>query len=372
MHTKIYSANLTAMEPLKEMFNKAFAAHLSTQIKSEYRGFDESSFLKAIQQQLEPLELNQRLRLFTREMKAHLPEPFPKALVILRKTAPKTKQGYTSLIYPDFVALYGQDHFDLSLEALKYFTVFGSSEFAIREFLKLDFKKTMKHMQVWAEDKNEHVRRLSSEGCRPRLPWSFKLDEVIKNPEYTLPLLIKLKEDESLYVRKSVANHLNDISKDHPEKLVAYLKKWDLSHPHTAWIVKRACRTLIKKGDTESLNLFAFEKKPKLSLQNLKLGAKKIRIGDPLHFSFELRSQKNQPQKLAIDYKVHYRKPSGSLFPKVFKLKEVNLLPNQILSLQKKHPFQHFSTRQQHPGKHVIEIQINGVIFASSEFSLVD
>ncbi len=360
------------MEPLKEMFNKTFAAHLSSQIKSVHSGFDEPSFLKAIQKQLVPLELNQRMRLFSMELRAHLPEPFPKALAILRQAAPKTKPGYTSLIYPDFVGLYGKDHFDASLDALKYFTVFGSSEFAIREYLKLDFERTMKFMHACSKDSNEHVRRLSSEGCRPRLPWSFKLDEVINHPEYTLPLLSRLREDKSLYVRKSVANHLNDISKDHPEKLLDHLKKWDLSRPHTSWIVKRACRTLIKKGDAASLNLFEFEKKPKLLIKNLKLKPEKIRIGEDLFFTFDLVSNKSTPQKLAIDYKIHYLKPSGSLLPKVFKLKEVTLKPKQTLSLQKKHPFKQFSTRRQHPGKHLLEIQINGAISASAEFVLVD
>jgi len=360
------------MEPLKEMFNKAFATELSTRLKQVYPKFDEKAFLKAIDSQLKPLELNQRMRLFSTELKMHLPEPFSLALSILKQTAPHTRQGYTRLIYPDFVALYGKDHFEESLKALKYFTVLGSSEFAIREFLKLDFEKSMKFMHSWSQDPNEHVRRLSSEGSRPRLPWSFKLDAVIKQPEYTLPLLNRLKADDSLYVRKSVANHLNDISKDHPEKLLNYLNKWNLSHPHTLWIVKRACRTLIKKGDTRSLNLFEFEKKPKLLLRQLKLEAKTIRIGDDLRFSFELLSEKNSEQKLAIDYKIHYFKPSGQLHPKVFKLKEVNLKANQILHLEKKHSFKHFSTRTQHPGKHLLEIQINGEIFASAQFTLVD
>ncbi|MCU0361041.1 MAG: DNA alkylation repair protein [Bacteroidia bacterium] len=360
------------MEPLKEMFNKRFAEELSAQIKKVYPKFEDKVFVKSIHEQLSPLELNQRMRLFSTQMRAHLPEAFPKALSILKQTATKTKSGYTSLIYPDFVALYGKNHFELALDALKFFTVFGSSEFAIREFLRLDFDKSMGYMHAWSEDSNEHVRRLSSEGSRPRLPWSFKLDQVIQKPEHTLPLLNRLKTDSSLYVRKSVANHLNDISKDHPTKLLNYLKHWDLSHPHTSWIVKRACRTLIKKGDSESLSLFKFEKKPKVILHNFKLHSKKIRIGDDLFFSFDLNSQKSSGQKLAIDYRVHYPKPSGSLLPKVFKLKEVILAAKQSLPITKKHPFKHFSTRRQHPGKHLLEIQINGLVHGSIDFVLVD
>jgi 3-methyladenine DNA glycosylase AlkC len=361
-----------AMEPLKEMFNKRFAEELAVQIKRVYPKFNDKVFVKSIHEQLSPLELNQRMRLFSNQMRANLPEAFPKALSILKQTAANTKSGYTSLIYPDFVALYGKDHFELALDALKFFTVFGSSEFAIREFLRLDFERTMGFMNTWSEDSNEHVRRLASEGSRPRLPWSFKLDKVIQKPEYTLPLLNRLKTDSSLYVRKSVANHLNDISKDHPAKLLIHLSHWDLSHPHTLWIVKRACRTLIKKGDSDSLSLFKFEKKPKLRLRNFKLKSKKIRIGDDLYFSFDLISQKTSTQKLAIDYIIYYLKPSGNLLPKVFKLKEVTLAAQQSLTITKKHPFKHFSTRKQHPGKHLLEIQINGLAYGSIDFYLVD
>lgn len=354
------------------MFSEAYVTHLSAQTKEVYSKFDERAFTNRILEQLSSLELNQRMRLISSELKRFLPESYPQCIRILREVAPKTRPGYTRLVFPDFVSLYGKEHFDDSLDALRFFTVLGSSEFAIREFLKLDFERTMKFMHSCSRDSNEHVRRLSSEGSRPRLPWSFKLEELIKHPEKTFPLLNRLKTDSSLYVRKSVANHLNDISKDHPDKLIAYVEDWDLSHPHTSWIVKRACRTLIKKGNRHSLQLFEFEKKPKLNLLNLKLTPKKIKIGEELIFSFDIISQKSTQQKLAIDYLIHYVKPSGNLSPKVFKLKELSIQPFQKLTLKKKHSFKHFSTRRQHSGKHLLEIQINGVILTSSSFELVD
>jgi len=358
------------MEPLKNMFNPEFIQKLAVKIKSVYPQFDSVNYTKEVLLQLQGLELNQRLRLISSSLRNFLPDSYSKSLTILKKTAPTMQSGYTALIYPDFVGLYGKAELEKSIDALKYFTVFGSSEFAIREFLKHDFQFTLNEMKKWTLNENEHVRRLASEGSRPRLPWSFKLDEVIKKPEHTFPLLDKLKVDPSLYVRKSVANHLNDISKDHPEKLLRYIKGWNGDHPHTLWIMKRACRTLIKKGNKESLHVFNFEKQAKIKISNLKLSPKHLKIGDALQVSFDLTSQKNKTQKLVIDYVVHYLKPSGALLPKVFKLKEISLPAGQSIHVEKKHSFKHFSTRTQYAGKHLLEIQINGISMAKSPFYL--
>ena len=157
---------------------------------------------------------------------------------------------------PDFVGLYGLDHSEESLEALKYLTVYSSSEFAVREFLIRDRKRTLAAMKRWSTDQNHHVRRLSSEGSRPRLPWSFKLTEFIADPSLTKPILVNLRADESLYVRKSVANHLNDISKDHPEWMLDLVSSWDRADEPTKWIIKRAARTLVKAGHPRVVSVF--------------------------------------------------------------------------------------------------------------------
>jgi 3-methyladenine DNA glycosylase AlkC len=216
------------MEPLKEMFNKAFYERLASALHTADKNFHAEKFVKDTLKNLSDLSLNERMRNTSLVMKKHLPYTYKKCIDIMKKAVVKLPKGYTTLTFPDFVGLYGHDDVEVSLDALAFFTSYGSSEFAIREFLKRDFKKTIKVMEKWADDKNEHVRRLASEGSRPRLPWSFKLDEVIKNPESTRKILEKLKTDESLYVRKSVANHLNDFSKDHPTYMLDLVNKWDL------------------------------------------------------------------------------------------------------------------------------------------------
>lgn len=359
------------MEPLKEMFNKKFYDQLAVGFNNADKNFHPEKFVKQVTKDLESLSLNQRLRNTSVVLKEHLPADYKKSIEIMFKVIPVVKGGYVSLVFPDFVGLYGHRDFDLSMEALKYFTQFGSSEFAVREFLKRDFSKTISVMNKWAEDKNHHVRRLASEGSRPRLPWSFKLDEVIKNPQVTRSILEKLKSDEELYVKKSVANHLNDISKENTDYMLGLINSWDKKNIHTAWIIKHASRTLIKKGNNQSLAIFGFEKNVKAGITNFKLNKSKIKLGEILKFEFDVISEKTKPQKLVIDFVIHYRKKSGDLSPKVFKLKEIELQSKQKLHISKTHRFQDFTTRKHYPGKHIVEIMINGKPFQKKQFDLV-
>lgn len=358
------------MDPLKEMFNKDFYLHFAAGFSSADKNFNIKQFVKDVTADIDGLSLNGRLRNTSIVLKKHLPSDYKKAVEIMFKATPLLKTGYTALVLPDFVALYGKDHFDLSMEALKYFTAFGSSEFAIREFIKADTGKTLAVMNKWAEDKSYHVRRLASEGSRPRLPWSFKLEEIIKNPKLTTGILEKLKADEELYVKKSVANHLNDFSKDNTAYMLQLVKGWDSSNPHTAWIIKHASRTLIKKGDKDSLALFDFEKNVKVRFDKFKLNKSALTLGEELQFEFQLVSEKNTPQKLVIDYAIHYSKSSGELSKKVFKLKEVTLQPKEKINIVKKQLFKDLTTRKHYKGKHIIDIMVNGKVMGSKTFSL--
>ncbi len=358
------------MEPLKEMFNKKFYNELALAFSKADENFGATKFIKEVTKDMEPLSLNERMRKTSHILRKHLPADYKKAIEVLYKVIPTTQRGYTNLVFPDLVGVYGHDNVDLSLEALKYFTQFGSSEFAIREFLKRDFNRTIKVMHVWAKDKNADVRRLASEGSRPRLPWSFKLDEVIKNPKSTQGILEILKTDDELYVRKSVANHLNDHSKDNTDFMLRVLKSWDKSNAHTAWIVKHASRSLIKKGNASSLALFDFEKNPKIKIQNFKILKPKIKLGTNLEFEFDLISEKNIKQKLVVDYIIHYQKKGKELSAKVFKLKELELKAKEKISISKKQMIKDFTTRKHFSGEHLLEIQVNGKVLAKLAFKL--
>jgi 3-methyladenine DNA glycosylase AlkC len=350
------------MEPLKEMFGRMFYMQLADAIKQVYRPFPSDKFMTGVLEPLATLSLNERMRNTSVVMKQYLPADYKASVGILKDVVPMLPRGYTSLTFPDFVSQYGTHDFKTSIEALRYFTRFGSSEFAIRTFLKLDFDRTIRVMYGWSEDENEHVRRLSSEGSRPRLPWSFKLDAVIHNPKVTQPILENLKMDDSLYVRKSVANHLNDISKDSPDYVLRLIKGWDKSHPHTTWIVKRGCRSLFKQGDKKSLQAFNYTKDVQVAVKKFALSPAEVAIGDSIRFGFDLVSNKKAAQRLMVDYRIHYAKKSGALLPKVFKLKDVVLQPGETISILKKQSFQDFTTRKHFPGQHKLEILVNGEV----------
>jgi 3-methyladenine DNA glycosylase AlkC len=356
------------MEPLKEMFGPVYFNKLAGSVKQVYKPFAAEPFLKDVLEPLASLSLNERMRHTSVTLQKHLPQDYPKTIAIMREVIPLLPTGYTALVFPDYVSQFGTHDFKTSLEALHFFTRFGSSEFAIRTFLKLDFDQTIQHLYKWSEDRNEHVRRLSSEGSRPRLPWSFKLDAVIQNPKRTQPILENLKQDESLYVRKSVANHINDFSKDSPDYVLKLVKRWDQSHPHTAWIVKRGCRSLFKQGDKKSLAAFNYTKDVQVAIKNFTLTPQTVKIGGAINFAFELVSKKKSTQKLMVDYRIHYAKKTGALSPKVFKLKELSLKPGESISISKKQSFQDFTTRKHFSGKHRLEILVNGEVVKRVEF----
>lgn len=359
------------MEPLKEMFNEAYYKNLARVFSQVHSPFNTKSFVKSTTADLHTRSLNERMRHTALTLHDHLPDNYQKSLSILKETINFLPNSYTTLVFPEFVSLFGKDHFKESIDALRYFTMFGSSEFAIRTFLKLDLNKTLKIMYKWSEDDNVHVRRLASEGSRPRLPWSFKLEEIIQNPQLTAPILENLKADNELYVRKSVANHLNDQTKDAPDYVVKLIKSWDRSHPHTAWIVKRGCRSLLKQGHKQSMAIFNLSSDVNIMVKDFAMNKRIIKLNEKLQFNFSVVSKKNTSQRLMIDYRIHYYKKSGTQLPKVFKLKEVTLKPKEEASIVKTQRFQDFTTRQLHSGTHRLEILINGKVVKSASFEFV-
>jgi 3-methyladenine DNA glycosylase AlkC len=358
-------------EQLKHMFGPAYYERLSAALAEVLPRFHAKDFVRENLAGIEERELNARMRHTSHVLRRFLPANFPAAVKALREVAARMPTGYTALLYPDFVGQFGLEHADLSLNALEFFTRFGSSEFAVRHFFIRDVAGTLARMQEWAANDCEHVRRLASESSRPRLPWSFRLEAVVRNPSLTRSILDALRADPSLYVRKSVANHLNDISKDHPEYAVKVLNDWDRREAGTAWIAKHASRTLIKKGHAGALALFAFEKNTAVKVEDFRLKPAVLRLGGALEFSFTLRSAKRAPQKLAIDYRIHYAKAGGRSAAKVFKLKEVLLDGAAAIEVTKRQTFQDFSTRKHHAGTHRVEILVNGRMAGGADFRLV-
>ncbi len=363
----------TTAEPaplLKEIFNRERLNHFARETAAIYPAFDGERFLALTSRGLDDLSIMQRLRQIAVSFHATLPGDFEKNIEILWALASRINHGFASITLPEYVALYGHDHFDLSMKALAYFTRFGSSEFAIRQFLLQDMPRTLAAMQSWSTDENDHVRRLSSEGCRPRLPWSFQLKKLIADPSPVAPILENLKSDPSLYVRKSVANHLNDITKDHPDWVLEKLSDWDQTNIHTAWITKQALRTLIKKGDTRALHVFGAGHKAEVNVETFSITPSSLKLGGAVEITAKLTSTGSAPQKLVIDYAVHYVKKTGGTSKKVFKWKELMLEPHANTELTITRPIRNFTTRVHYPGRHVVELILNGEALGEAAFDL--
>ena len=355
---------------LKEIFNVERIRHIAQESRAVCPAFDEKRFLQSMLTDLDELSLMARLHKLAEHLHFSLPGGYLENLDILKLLAPRLNKGFVTLILPEYVAIYGGEHFDASLQALKFFTPFGSSEFAVRHFLKQDLERTLKTMQEWSRDSNEHVRRLASEGSRPRLPWSFNLRPLMLDPGPVGPILDNLRADPSLYVRKSVANHLNDITKDNPAWTLDRLSRWELAHKHTAWIAKQALRTLVKKGDPGALDLLGATRGAQVALQNLQVLPAKIQLGEKIELSFELCSMATTQQHLVVDYNIHYLKKFGAPSAKVFKLKTVDLPPQASLSFRRSRQIKDFTTRVHYPGRHQIEILVNGQVLGQTSFEL--
>lgn len=353
-------------ELLKNAFNEEFLTKLCLAIKKEYEPFDESQFMSFIEESdFWNKELKERMREITQALALQLPVEYERALWMIRQTAPQFS-GLAGMIFPDFVLYRGLDSFDLSVPALKELTEYFSSEFAIRPFIKKYPDRMFPILKQWATDENHHVRRLASEGCRPRLPWAEALVDLKKDPTPILPILEILKEDESDYVRKSVANNLNDISKDHPRLVLDLAKQWVGKNGNTDWILRHGCRTLLKKGDTEALRLFGLHE-TKASIQSLCLSSSTIAIGGELQASFQLVNP--EVAKLRIEYIMEYAKSKQKVSRKIFKLSE-KVYTKGTHSLTVKHSFKDLSSRKHYPGKHRLFIIVNGEEKKNIEFTL--
>lgn len=364
----------TAAEPpplLKEIFNRERLQHFADELCEIDPGFDPQRFMTVASRDLENLSIMQRLRQVAETFHHTLPGDYHHKLAMLRELAPRINHGFASMALPEFVALYGRNDRRVSLQALHFFTRFGSSEFAIRPFLQDDLEATLAVMSGWATDENEHVRRLASEGCRPRLPWSFQLKRLIENPEPVWPILDQLRSDSSLYVRKSVANHLNDITKDHPERVLDKVKTWPADNAHTTWIVRQALRTLVKKGHPAALAQLGATQAPQVVIQQFAATPATVSLGQNVDLEAIIRSESSTDQTLVVDYAVHYVKKSGGSSAKVFKWKELVLAPRNTLSLSIRRPIRNFTTRVHYPGIHRVDLLVNGSAVASTEFELV-
>ena len=357
-------------EPLKNLFSKELINSLAKNIKQHYKKFNTNAFIGDVfDNTWNEKELKQRMRHITICMHKHISLPYPQQVQILSTVAPQFK-GFIAMFFPDFIEVYGLNDLTTSIKALELFTQYSSSEFAVRPFIIKYPKQMVKQHLEWAQHKNHHIRRLASEGIRPRLPWAMALTEFKKDPTPILPILELLKNDESEYVRKSVANCLNDISKDHADAVLQIVNIWKGNSKETDWIVKHASRGLLKQGNVSALQSFGLNDQVNAKVAKLEISKTKLKIGDEFNFETTIELLDKTAHNIRVEYNIYFMKSNGKHSPKIFQIGTYLLNPKQEITIKRKHRFADLTTRKHYTGEHTLAIVVNGKELAKQTFTL--
>jgi len=356
-------------EPLKNQFGVEIVNNISMMISRVFPAFDYDAFVKDTLDGYETLDLMPRGWKIARTLRDHLPINYPEAIeILLESLGPKLdtteKFGMAPFLYLPhvcFVAEYGLDHFEVSMRAQYELTQRFSAEFSIRPFLMRHTEATLARLKDWAKDPSPHVRRLVSEGTRPRLPWAPRLPQFQKDPRPVLSLLELLKDDPELYVRRSVANNLNDIGKDHPALLVETARRWmNNATEERRWVVKHALRSAVKRAEPGALEVMGFGEEAKVSVGKAHITPKRVMIGGAVEIAFEITNTGSRRHRVLVDVRVHFMKANGKTSPKVFKLKTIDLAPRESLQLRKSISLAEMTTRKHYAGTHKVDVVLNG------------
>ena len=362
---------------LKNLYGASFFKQYCTALTTVIPSFDEDAFEKAVHtDEWEAMELKQRMKHLTQVTDQILPIKYTdKVATIIDIIGALRSQGvgdqnfiYTFLT--DIIPLHGLQDIETSISAIEKITSFTSFEFAGRLFFVHHPDRMMNQMKIWARHTNPHVRRYASEGCRPRLPWGLQLKQFVLDPNPIIPVLELMMEDDSEYVRKSVANNLNDISKDHPEVVINLIKKWKDASKNTNWILKHGARTLLKSGHPEALSLFGTSTETPCTIQEFVLDKDKIQLDDEIKMTFSLQNDATEDAQFRLEYVIYFVKQRGQTSKKIFKISESQIAAKATKVMTKTHKFSDLSTRKHYTGLHTIALVVNGVQKDISTFHL--
>lgn len=370
-------ATSSGRKAFKDYFDAAAIDALGTQIQSAWGKFPTQAFQQSALQDLDSLELSQRVGRLAECLKANLPADIPAALAILRESLPSplpncnsVTDGWLQWPIGQFIANYGVDHFDESMSAMIQLTQVFSSEFAVRPFVIRFPDRTIERLKDLTQHSSPHVRRWCSEGVRPRLPWGTVIRSLVNEPAPILPILNALHNDQELYVRRSVANNLNDISKDHPQIVVdRCLQYQQTESPHAPWVARHALRTLIKDGHPDALAALGYHP-PKGISARLTVSPVSISVGDSTELSAILKNESKQDQHLAVDFELTFVRQNQKFSAKVFKWKTLKLPAGDELTITKRHPMKATTVRRLYRGEHKLRLMVNGQALAVANFHL--
>jgi len=363
-------------EPLKNSFGSDVARVIADMVDAVYPDFDRERFISLAVDGFEDLELTPRARQVSDALAATLPEDRQRAMEIIEASLGSETESaeltgmetFRYLPFVFFVADHGLDHFETAMTTQYELTKRFTAEFSIRAYVDRYPEATLDRLRVWASDDNVHVRRLVSEGTRPRLPWAPRLRRFQEDPRPVLELLEMLKDDDEEYVRRSVANNLNDISKDHPDIAVETAANWWTDDPNTRRLVRHGLRTLIKAGDVGALGVLGYGPESPVRFRSLVIEPTTVSIGESVRLTAEVENQGTESGEALIDFVVHFVKANGSSSPKVFKGGERTVPPGGTAVVSKRVSVAQLSTRTHYPGVHGVVVQVNGVTSPRGEF----
>ena len=377
-------------ESFKDMYNEQFFDRFTEELKLVINNFDAREFVsQIIDDEWENMEYKQRIAHITTILKKFLPVYYKDAIAKIFELLDYAKNTLPDLskiddknfslfalkygaILDNYVEQYGMDDYETSVKAIEKITQFTTCEFSVRPFIIKYPNEMMKQMLVWSKHEHWGVRRLASEGCRPRLPWAMALPNLKENPAPIIPILENLKNDLSRFVRLSVANNLNDIAKDNPETVIDLAKRWKGESEEVEWVIKHGCRTLLKQGNQEVMELFGFDSVENISIENFQISRPEVKVGGSLEFSFNLLNNNNKKNKIRLEYGIYYQKANGTLAKKVHKISEKEYAENSVTKITRKHSFRLVTTRKFHIGLHQVTVIINGKELEIHDFELIE
>lgn len=368
---------MAELQPFKDLYSPQSVGRLGQYIKKVYPQFQKDKFENVVfDKGWKEKELKQRMRHITVSLHQFLPANFKESsAVLIDCVLQMRKEGIESLgieflSLPDYVEVYGLGDLKSSVKALEIITQFITCEFAVRPFIIKYGDKMLQQIDAWSKHPNHKVRRFASEGCRPRLPWGMALPALKKDPSPILPILERLKDDEHEWVRLSVANNLNDISKDNPDTVLKLFKKWHGKSKNADWVIKHASRTLLKQGNTVLMKLFGFGDDGSILHNDFKLETPKVKDGGELVFSFAVTNASKKPQMVRLEYGMHYLRANGTHSKKVFKISERECKPGEVIVITRKQSFRPITTRVYYPGRQKVSLIVNGKERAIADFEL--
>ncbi|OOV16366.1 DNA alkylation repair protein [Flavobacterium sp. LM4] len=363
---------------IKDIYSVSFYKKFSQAVAEVHPSFNKQKFIETIYEgNFLEKEWKDRMKHTTMVLHQFMPENFSQAVSLIEKIIENLKKNNFSdsnlafIFFADYIEIYGLKDFETSMKAFVSITQFISCEFAVRPFILKYKEKMIDEMTKWSLHENHHVRRLASEGSRPRLPWAMAIPFLKKDPSSILPILENLKNDPSEYVRRSVANNLNDIAKDNPGILLEIASRWKNHSRETDGIIKHGSRTLLKQGHPKILSHYGLES-TNIELSSFVIKTPIVKIGYYLQFCFYLNNKNEEPKTIRLEYAIHYKKAKGHLAQKVFKISEKIYPPNQLTKIERNQSFKLITTRVFHTGVHQLSIIINGTESEALEFELIN